>query len=290
VGTVQPVRAILMVARALKHMHDHGRLHRDIKRNNVLVSKGGDQVKLADFGLARDSGGTGSSPAKKTVMGGRDYLAPEVKSGEYGMPADIYSLGKLIKSFVKARRTHFQDSRAGETQLIVLDPGADLMIKHNPSERLGAAAVVGFAESCGCSVVQKPLLRQSSETNQRVEDLVKLFGNASLKDRVKDELGIPREDWESSTITSELADLSAEANGEFVKLARLNEKLQNMHQNMGITMKKMTEVIKEKGICLKDCKEYGPGLRAALRKNKKLLIPRSEAKQFQFVKKCLTRV
>jgi len=46
-----------------------------------------------------------------------------------------------------------------------------------------------------------------------------------------------------NTITSELAGLSAEANGEFVQLARLNEKLQNMHQNMGITMKKMTEVI-----------------------------------------------
>ena len=41
VGAVQPVRAILMVARAVKHMHDHGRLHRDIKRNNVLISSGG---------------------------------------------------------------------------------------------------------------------------------------------------------------------------------------------------------------------------------------------------------
>ena len=241
-------------------------------------------MKLADFGLARDTGTASSSPGKKTAMESRDYLAPEVRTGEYGKPADIYSLGKMIISFVTARRQHFQDYPLSEKQLVVLELGANLMTKCKPSERIPASTVVSLLESISCPMVPKPRLKESSSVRQSVEDLAKMFGDVDLKEVCKGE------DWESSTITSELASLSAEANGDFVKLARLNEKLQNMHQNMGITMKKMTEVIKDKGICLKDCKEYGPGLRAALRRNKKLLIPRSEAKQFQFVKKCLTRV
>src|SRR6187431_864051 len=47
----------IQLAHALKHAHDHGVVHRDIKPANVLLY-GENQVKLADFGIARLFGST----------------------------------------------------------------------------------------------------------------------------------------------------------------------------------------------------------------------------------------
>jgi serine/threonine protein kinase len=41
------------VLRGLAFLHRNRQLHRDIKPANILVSTGGDQFKLADFGIAR---------------------------------------------------------------------------------------------------------------------------------------------------------------------------------------------------------------------------------------------
>lgn len=81
-------------------------LHRDIKPQNILVSRYGD-YKLGDFGIAkiveRTSGGT--------IIGTYDYMAPEVYNKQpYGYLADIYSVGMVLYWLLNERRGPFVPS------------------------------------------------------------------------------------------------------------------------------------------------------------------------------------
>ena len=99
------------ILKALSHCHANGITHRDIKPENILFEKKGDHahVKLIDFGLSspmgEDSelqlGGGRNSPPKKVLKRGNKvgtpyYVAPEVLSGLYGYPCDIWSLGVIM--------------------------------------------------------------------------------------------------------------------------------------------------------------------------------------------------
>lgn len=78
-------------------------IHRDIKPQNIFVSKDGD-YKLGDFGIARTMERTGNA----TMAGTFSYMAPEVKQGQrYGMSADIYSLGLVLYWLLNERHLPF---------------------------------------------------------------------------------------------------------------------------------------------------------------------------------------
>lgn len=87
----------------LKHCHERGILHRDIKGSNLLIDKSG-MLKIADFGLANFY-----NPEKKRPLTSRVvtlwYRAPELLLGatDYGPGIDLWSAGCLMAEMFAGR-------------------------------------------------------------------------------------------------------------------------------------------------------------------------------------------
>jgi WD40 repeat protein len=79
------VSLAIALASALKHLHEHGLVHRDVKPSNVIFVHG--VPKLADIGLVATAGDS------RSIVGTEGYLPPE---GPGNPQADLYSLGKLL--------------------------------------------------------------------------------------------------------------------------------------------------------------------------------------------------
>jgi len=90
------IELALAVADGLAFAHQQGLVHRDVKPQNVLLSREGD-VKVTDFGIARSLEVERGVTQTGTVLGTGEYLAPEQASGKPVSPAtDVYSLGVVL--------------------------------------------------------------------------------------------------------------------------------------------------------------------------------------------------
>eukprot|EP01064_Diplonema_japonicum_P028751 TRINITY_DN4496_c0_g2_i1.p1 TRINITY_DN4496_c0_g2~~TRINITY_DN4496_c0_g2_i1.p1 ORF type:complete len:553 (+),score=71.45 TRINITY_DN4496_c0_g2_i1:80-1738(+) len=82
------------IIEGLAYIHSMGRIHRDIKSDNILLNAKG-EVKLGDFGFCAALS-EGEAFKRKTVVGTPYWMAPEVIKGEpYDYKADIWSMGIL---------------------------------------------------------------------------------------------------------------------------------------------------------------------------------------------------
>ncbi len=96
----------IQTCRALRHAHDRGIIHRDVKPANLLLTKEG-KVKLSDFGITRVFGGTRVTTAGN-VLGTVEYMAPEQADARPVTPrTDLYSFGGVLYCLL-TRRTPFQ--------------------------------------------------------------------------------------------------------------------------------------------------------------------------------------
>ena len=118
------------VCAALEYAHERGIIHRDLKPANLFLTSAG-QLRLGDFGIARDTQRTALTAAGSTV-GTYAYMAPEqiTLSSPVSHKTDLYALGCLLFEML-AGHPPFQ----GKTQ-------AELLIQHLEAEppRIGALA------------------------------------------------------------------------------------------------------------------------------------------------------
>ncbi len=92
-GRLEPKEAVsiaIQVAQGIQTAHSHHIIHRDIKPQNIIISKEG-KVKVTDFGIARASS---AQTINSNAMGSVHYISPEQARGNYSDErSDIYSLG-----------------------------------------------------------------------------------------------------------------------------------------------------------------------------------------------------
>ncbi|GJE91912.1 Pkinase domain-containing protein [Phanerochaete sordida] len=99
---------ISQVLEGLMYLHDQGVIHRDIKGANILTNKDG-CVKLADFGVASNTAGTGIR--ENEVVGSPYWMAPEVIEQSGATTAsDIWSVGCTVIELLEGKPPfHFLD-------------------------------------------------------------------------------------------------------------------------------------------------------------------------------------
>eukprot|EP00929_Paragymnodinium_shiwhaense_P110202 TRINITY_DN7700_c0_g1_i2.p1 TRINITY_DN7700_c0_g1~~TRINITY_DN7700_c0_g1_i2.p1 ORF type:complete len:353 (+),score=96.62 TRINITY_DN7700_c0_g1_i2:159-1217(+) len=119
---------------ALRVMHADGRIHRDLKIENVMISDAGQvpvspggkkskdyepcspkSAKLIDFDTVQDW--EPSSPKAKDVLGTDGYIAPEAYGGDYSPASDVYSAGVILYKMMTAKfpsRAELFDDQPGE--------------------------------------------------------------------------------------------------------------------------------------------------------------------------------
>jgi serine/threonine protein kinase len=97
------------VLSGLKHAHDKGVVHRDIKPDNIfLAQKDGETVvKILDFGIAKLRAGSGDDPASTRAgltVGTPAYLSPEqAVGGEITPASDLYSASVVLFEMIAGR-------------------------------------------------------------------------------------------------------------------------------------------------------------------------------------------
>lgn len=105
-GPIQLSQAIDWVRQALAglaYAHQHGVVHRDIKPDNLLLDAHG-QVKVADFGIARDLT-LGRMTQTGTTMGTPHYMSPEqlLTPEKVDGRADVYAMGVVLYELLAGR-------------------------------------------------------------------------------------------------------------------------------------------------------------------------------------------
>ncbi|HEY6929820.1 MAG TPA: protein kinase [Thermoanaerobaculia bacterium] len=183
----QAVDYALQIAKGLAGAHERGVLHRDLKPDNVIVTKD-DHVKILDFGLAKrvetaapdeaTSGPTAPSHTRPgTVMGTMGYMSPEqVRGLPSDHRSDVFSFGTILYELLAGKRA-FRQSTASDTMAAILrdeppelsgsgrniSPALENIVRHclekNPDERFQSAKEIVFA----LSVVSSPSFASGSQ-------------------------------------------------------------------------------------------------------------------------------
>jgi serine/threonine-protein kinase len=155
---------VLAVAHALAHAHQRGLVHRDVKPENVILTKDGG-VKLADLGLARLTADEKWAMAEAGMaIGTPYYISPEQVRGQVDVDirADIYSLGATLYHMVTGRVPY-----DGETPSEVMRKHVDKACVLTPPDHLNTRLSSGLGE-----VVETMMAKNREHRYLRPEDLI----------------------------------------------------------------------------------------------------------------------
>jgi len=157
------VRIGLQIAQALSIAHVQGLVHRDIKPGNILMDRGTDRVRVADFGLVRVSNDV-SCTRSGFIAGTPQYMSPEQVKGEAcDGRSDLFSLGSLMYTLCTGQSPFKAETVYGVMQRIVHDAP--------PSVRLLNPQVPEWLEE----FISRLMSKQRSDRFPRATDVVSIL-------------------------------------------------------------------------------------------------------------------
>ena len=119
-------RTLTIISRLLKALHAAHELnivHRDIKASNVLITRKGGEVKLADFGMARIEESSDLTMIG-SMIGTPRYMAPELRIGlGADERADVFSAARLFLELLRMMPNDTRIPRARLPEIVNLPPG-----------------------------------------------------------------------------------------------------------------------------------------------------------------------
>ncbi len=115
---------------ALKHAHEKGVIHRDIKPQNIMLLSDG-TIKVTDFGIARFSSNETQTMTDRAI-GSVHYISPEqAKGGVIDEKADIYSVGVMLYEMLTGRLP-FESDNAVSVAIMQMQSDPTPLRKINP--------------------------------------------------------------------------------------------------------------------------------------------------------------
>lgn len=162
----EAVSIAIQVSMGIEAAHNNHIIHRDIKPQNIIISKEG-KVKVTDFGIAKAAS---SNTITSNVMGSVHYTSPEQARGGYSdEKSDIYSLGITMFEMLTGR-VPFD----GETTVAIA-------IKHIqeeiPSPKEYVSEIPAAVESIVLKCCQKSPDRRYQNMQELIADLKKSLIN-----------------------------------------------------------------------------------------------------------------
>ena len=205
-GGPLPESACAVVCRdllyALDYLHGEGKIHRDVKCANVLLTGAG-EIRLADLGVAGTLTQTLGGNKRRTFTGTPFWMAPEViqahESDGYNSKCDIWSLGITA-----------MEAANGTPPYSDLHPMRVLFfIPKNPPPRLeGASFSAEFKEFCAACLQKDP------DRRPRAAQLVNHRFIADAPERCDELVDRVTRRMRGETSTSEMNDSPSNANAE----------------------------------------------------------------------------
>ncbi|MFO0546788.1 MAG: protein kinase [Polyangiaceae bacterium] len=200
--------------------HEAGVVHRDLKPDNVLLTRDGQRVVVTDFGIARATMDGAATPG--TILGTPAYMAPEqvAASATIDARADVYALGEILYEMVAGERAWPGQSPILVAAARLYQPPPDIRSKRpevpqaigeillrclarEPEQRFASARELESAlVSYQSSIVQNALPISSGG---RVEKKLAVLGFHNLGD--------PADDFLAMGLTEDLVDTLSMSKG-----------------------------------------------------------------------------
>ncbi len=210
----EAVSIAIQVSMGIESAHNNHIIHRDIKPQNIIISKEG-KVKVTDFGIAKAAT---SNTITSNVMGSVHYTSPEQARGGYSdEKSDIYSLGVTMFEMLTGR-VPFN----GETTVAIA-------IKHiqeeMPSPRDYVSEIPVSVEQIVFKCCQKSPDRRYQSMAELIVDL-------------KRSLMTPDEDFVKVVDSDEEASTRTITDREMVQIKRQSEHRDSMEEAMHLRREK----------------------------------------------------
>jgi serine/threonine protein kinase len=170
----QAAEVISKISRALEEAHKEGVVHRDLKPDNLMITKSG-RPYVMDFGLAKTVEAESSLSVSGDIMGTPAFMSPEQARGEIETidgRTDVYSLGATLFTLLTGEKP-FQGKTSMEIVLKVVnqEPAPPSRLKPQVSTQLDAVVL---------KAMEKDRERRYRTAVELAEDLERFLANQDV--------------------------------------------------------------------------------------------------------------